>query len=77
EDQNPISIEMFERLCEAHYADIYYTVCYITKDPLLAQDGVQQAAEYRGAYLIISNRFDLPNEALKVYLKRWRIGVSS
>lgn len=43
EEPNPISIDMFERLCEAHYADIYYTVCYITKDPLLAQDGVQQA----------------------------------
>ncbi|GAB6173664.1 sigma-70 family RNA polymerase sigma factor [Paradesulfitobacterium aromaticivorans] len=43
EDPNPISIEIFERLCEAHYADIYYTVCFITKDPVLAQDGVQQA----------------------------------
>lgn len=32
-------------------------------------------AIYRGAYLIISNRFDLPEEALKVYIKRWRIEV--
>ncbi|GAB6171670.1 hypothetical protein JCM15765_11480 [Paradesulfitobacterium aromaticivorans] len=34
-----------------------------------------QAATYRGAYLIISNRFDAPHEALKVYMKRWRIEV--
>lgn len=32
-------------------------------------------ATYRGAYLIISNRFDLPQEALNVYIKRWRIEV--
>lgn len=42
---------------------------------IVEDDINEQAAEYRGAYLIISNRFDLPNEVLKVYLKRWRIEV--
>jgi len=32
-------------------------------------------ATYRCAYLIISNRFDLPEEALKIYIKRWKIEV--
>ncbi|SFR17202.1 Transposase DDE domain-containing protein [Desulfoscipio geothermicus DSM 3669] len=35
----------------------------------------EQPAKYRGAYLIISNRFDVPKEALSVYVKRWRIEV--
>ena len=34
---------------------------------------LEQPAEYRGAYLIISIRFDAPKEALFVYIKRWRI----
>jgi hypothetical protein len=32
-------------------------------------------ATYKGAYLIISNRHDVPKEALVVYGKRWRIEV--
>jgi hypothetical protein len=32
-------------------------------------------ATYRGAYLLISNRFDAPEEALQSYVKRWRIEV--
>ncbi|WP_235941745.1 transposase [Paenibacillus puerhi] len=32
-------------------------------------------ATYRGAYLLISNRFDAPEEALQTYVKRWRIEV--
>jgi hypothetical protein len=35
----------------------------------------EQPVKYRGAYLIISNRFDVPKEALSVYIKRWRIEV--
>lgn len=39
-------------------------------------DNIEETpAIYRGAYLIISNRFDLPEKALKVYIKRWRIEV--
>lgn len=40
------------------------------RENVVEDDINEQVAEYRGAYLIISNRFDLPNEALKVYLKR-------
>jgi hypothetical protein len=32
-------------------------------------------ATYRGAYVLISNRVDAPNEVLPVYAKRWRIEV--
>jgi hypothetical protein len=32
-------------------------------------------ATYKGAYLLISNRFDAPEEALRTYVKRWRIEV--
>lgn len=35
----------------------------------------EDAAIYRGAYLIISNRFDIPYEALNTYVKRWCIEV--
>jgi len=34
-----------------------------------------ETATYKGAYLLISNRFDAPREALAVYGKRWRIEV--
>ncbi len=42
---------------------------------VVEEDINEQAAEYRGAYLIISNRYDLPYEVLAVYMKRWRIEV--
>jgi len=32
-------------------------------------------ATYKGAYLLISNRHDVPEEALRTYVKRWRIEV--
>lgn len=32
-------------------------------------------ATYKGAYLLISNRFDTPEEVLRTYVKRWRIEV--
>jgi hypothetical protein len=35
----------------------------------------ESPATYRGAYLLISNRFDAPKEALETYVKRWRIEV--
>lgn len=35
----------------------------------------EDAATYRGAYLLISNRVDSPEEALSAYVKRWRIEV--
>nr|WP_229250977.1 transposase [Desulfosporosinus sp. SRJS8] len=44
-------------------------------EKVVEEDIFEQAAKYRGAYLIISNRYDLPHEALAVYMKRWRIEV--
>jgi hypothetical protein len=35
----------------------------------------EQTATYHGAYLIISNRHDQPEEAVNVYVRRWRIEV--
>lgn len=34
------------------------------------------AVEYKGAYLLISNRYDAPIEVMGAWLKRWRIGVT-
>lgn len=41
----------------------------------LLEESEESPAEYRGAYLIISNRQDIPERALEVYGKRWRIEV--
>lgn len=38
--------------------------------------GDENAATYKGAYLILSNRHDAPLDALTVYGKHWRIEVS-
>ncbi|WP_240489077.1 transposase [Cohnella thermotolerans] len=38
-------------------------------------DDNESPATYRGAYLIISNRHDVPLQALGTYVKRWRIEV--
>lgn len=46
-----------------------------TLENLVEEDLNEQVAQYRGAYLIISNRHDAPREALSVYLQRWRIEV--
>jgi hypothetical protein len=35
----------------------------------------EQVAEFKGAYLLLSNRHDAPGEVLKAWLKRWRIEV--
>ncbi|UJF31721.1 transposase [Paenibacillus hexagrammi] len=35
----------------------------------------ESPATYRGAYLLISNRYDAPKEATQTYVKRWRIEV--
>jgi hypothetical protein len=43
------------------------------KENVVEVDINEQVAQYRGAYLIISNRHDAPHEALTVYFKRWRI----
>jgi hypothetical protein len=37
----------------------------------------EKPATYRGAYVLISNRVDAPDEVLPVYVKRWRIEVFS
>ena len=39
------------------------------------EEGEEQPASYRGAYVLISNRVDVPDEVLSVYAKRWRIEV--
>lgn len=41
----------------------------------IAEEGTDALATYKGAYLIISNRYDVPNQTLEVYGKRWRIEV--
>ena len=46
-----------------------------TKENVVEEDINELSAQYRGAYLIISNRHDAPCEALSVYMKRWRIEV--
>lgn len=33
------------------------------------------AAEYKGAYLLVSNRYDVPSGVIEAWLKRWRIEV--
>ncbi len=38
-------------------------------------EGEDGPATYKGAYLLISNRHDVPEEALRTYVKRWRIEV--
>lgn len=38
-------------------------------------EGEESPATYRGAYLLISNRSDAPEEVLQTYVKRWRIEV--
>lgn len=46
------------------------------EEKILSDDpATEQPAKYRGAYLIISNRFNAPQKALSVYVKRWRIEV--
>jgi hypothetical protein len=45
------------------------------EEALAECDSGDDPATYKGAYLIISNRHDAPEEALKVYGKRWRIEV--
>jgi hypothetical protein len=52
----------------------------LKEDEQLDSDGVQieegeAPATFRSAYLIISNRYDAPEEALPTYVKRWRIEV--
>ncbi|MCG9968549.1 hypothetical protein L9W92_10840 [Pelotomaculum terephthalicicum JT] len=34
-----------------------------------------ESATYRDAYLLLSNRYDVPEEVAAVYVKRWRIEV--
>jgi hypothetical protein len=35
----------------------------------------EKAAHFKGSYLLISNRYDLPEEAVIAYAKRWKIEV--
>jgi hypothetical protein len=60
----PIAVVVATRLKEDAAAD---------SETATANDEVP--ATYRGAYLLISNRFDAPEEALRTYVKRWRIEV--
>ena len=41
----------------------------------IVEEGEDSLATYKGAYLIISNRHDVPKQALAIYGKRWRIEV--
>lgn len=42
---------------------------------VMNEEGSDALATYKGAYLIMSNRYDVPRQALDVYGKRWRIEV--
>ena len=35
----------------------------------------EKAAHFKGSYLLISNRYDAPDEAVNAYAKRWKIEV--
>jgi hypothetical protein len=35
----------------------------------------QRAAHYKGAYLLLSNRYDAPKEVVDAYAKRWKIEI--
>jgi hypothetical protein len=45
------------------------------EDSVTAEIEGEATATYKGAYLLISNRFDVPEQALRTYVKRWRIEV--
>lgn len=51
------------------------------KSRSLSVNGILQeedeSATYKDTYLLISNRYDAPEEVAAVYVKRWRIGVST
>nr|WP_235587121.1 transposase [Ferroacidibacillus organovorans] len=44
-------------------------------NPNEPEEITEVAAEYKGAYLLISNRYDAPSEVMGAWLKRWRIEV--
>ncbi|WP_269078039.1 transposase [Alicyclobacillus acidoterrestris] len=44
-------------------------------DPNEPVDKDDLAAEYKGAYLLISNRHDAPKEVLSAWLRRWHIEI--
>lgn len=45
------------------------------QEVLMQSDDPEKPAQYKGAYLIISNRYDAPQEALGVWLRRWNIEI--
>ncbi len=46
-----------------------------TKVSLDTAEPDEKAAHYKGAYLLLSNRYDAPQEAVEAYAKRWKIEV--
>jgi hypothetical protein len=44
-------------------------------DPHVTPNEEEEAADYRGAYLLISNRYDVPQEVLAAWLRRWNIEI--
>ncbi|WP_260399912.1 transposase, partial [Peribacillus simplex] len=52
----------------------------LKEDELTESDSIQteqeeEPATYKGAYLLISNRHDVPKDVVQTYAKRWRIEV--
>ncbi|WP_260982259.1 transposase [Paenibacillus sp. 32O-W] len=52
----------------------------LKEDELTEPDSIQaeqeeEPATYKGAYLLISNRYDVPKDVVRTYAKRWRIEV--
>lgn len=46
-----------------------------TKATLDTAEPDEKAARYKGAYLLLSNRYDAPDQAIDAYAKRWKIEI--
>jgi len=69
------------QVAKQRFVPIAAVVAMRLKEDELSEPGSSQLKEdeapatYKGAYLLISNRCDAPEEALRTYTKRWRIEV--
>lgn len=70
-----------KQVTKQRYVQIAAVVAIRLKEDEQPEVGAAQAdtgeepATYKGAYLLISNRHDVPQEVLQTYVKRWRIEV--
>lgn len=69
-----------KQVTKKRYVQIAAVVAMRLKEDVLSSnvestEDDESPATYNGAYLLISNRFDVPKKALQTYVKRWRIEV--